>query len=491
MEGEIVMKLNKFASLTFIVAFLIVTLFVSSTDAQASFAILGSNASRDFIEPLADQYELDTGIRPHTGSGGSLAALRDLVNRRVINGLVVDITNSAMSLYEMENHPENPAYSTWIATARANGTPIREIRVAIEPLVFIVHRNNPIRDREFTLEQVRDIFRGTYTNWSQLGGAAQPINIHWAGSHRLRREQLGGAAGDTGIDNKGFKFEKWFLCFDDMTPNRLPPVSASAIFGNVSNDPAGIGYDGLWFAKRDIRSHGEQVRIMTITGPEQADPVRGVEMSRKHPVARYLYMFYLEGDISQEALNFLEYVQQPTAQRIIGGYVLPLLPPARTFEIAIMPTGSPELEQTINFQENLSNSANFEIDMHGETEFVVFARNNTRHDGAFPVLRTTNGTIENRGLFVVHRENDPTRFHGLANNNITELRLHDITRGDVILFAYNGQTVSIAFEPYPVEPCEPDYAPSVPSDSGGCNAGALATTATLLLLPIVFRKKQK
>ena len=128
---------------------------------------------------------------------------------------------------------------------------------------------------------------------------------------------------------------------------------------------------------------------MTLKGPDKADDVKGDEPSRKYPVSRYLYMYIREGDISTEAQDFLKYMLQPAAQKIIGTFVQPLLPPARTFEIGIMPKGKPQLEQKVSFPENISSHKDFKINVDDENEYVVYARNNTIYNGTFPTLKTS------------------------------------------------------------------------------------------------------
>lgn len=52
-------------------------------------------------------------------------------------------------------------------------SPAQEHIIAVDGLVMIVHPSNPIQS--LTTAQVEDIYSGKVTNWSELGGADQPI----------------------------------------------------------------------------------------------------------------------------------------------------------------------------------------------------------------------------------------------------------------------------------------------------------------------------
>jgi len=472
---------KKHLVLKLFVAFFAITLLAGSASAQV--ITRGAMLHHYLLQDLAAQFMLENpGANVLVQTGGAGASLPLLINR------TADILNSPLTLNELAQTGTDPANA--IADANSQGISIEEIKIGIDGIDFFVHPSNPVTS--LTLGQLRAIFRGDITNWNEVGGNNHAITVYWPGHHivDLPRRNSAGAT-PPGTDHKGFVIEEWFMSFNEMLgtgsffpgftfPGHVyePALHQNQIFGAVANNPHGIGYDSIFFVNRDLRGPGPLVRSLTIIGPDEAeDSVRGDEFSRKYPVARHLLMLIRGGDTSQEALDFLDFIRSPAGQRIIGRAVMPILPPARTFEIAIIPAGSPELEQTISFQENVSNRMNFVVNMHGETEFIVFARNNTSHDGTFPTLRTANGAIENRGLFVVHRDNDPEHFHGLASNNITELRLSNIAHGDAMWFIYNGQRINVAF--------------GSSSSSGGCSTAGFALTAALLLLPIVFRKKRK
>ncbi len=58
--------------------------------------------------------------------------------------------------------------------AEDKGVELIYVPVGLEAFVFFVNENNPVDN--LTTEQIRDIYGGKYTNWSQVGGANRIIN---------------------------------------------------------------------------------------------------------------------------------------------------------------------------------------------------------------------------------------------------------------------------------------------------------------------------
>jgi len=58
--------------------------------------------------------------------------------------------------------------------AEEQGVELVYVPVGLEGFVFFVNKNNPVDS--LTVDQIRDIYGGTYTNWKQLGGANRVIN---------------------------------------------------------------------------------------------------------------------------------------------------------------------------------------------------------------------------------------------------------------------------------------------------------------------------
>ena len=60
------------------------------------------------------------------------------------------------------------------AYAQEKGVELVYVPIGLEAFVFFVNENNPVGD--LTVEQIRKIYAGEYTNWSEVGGVNRIIN---------------------------------------------------------------------------------------------------------------------------------------------------------------------------------------------------------------------------------------------------------------------------------------------------------------------------
>ena len=54
-------------------------------------------------------------------------------------------------------------------------SPTQERIVAVDSMVVVTHPSNEVS--ELSMDQLRGVFTGQITNWSQLGGADRPIDV--------------------------------------------------------------------------------------------------------------------------------------------------------------------------------------------------------------------------------------------------------------------------------------------------------------------------
>ena len=473
--------MKKHHVIKFFFAVLALSMYVGCADAQ-QVVVRGSGISQEVTAPVATRYMNDfPGTDINVGGGSMANAIRSLARNDTdaypqaplyadgLPGVFVDIANTAIALDEQDRADTLQI----IDVLKNKGTPIREVRVAIDAFDFFVHKDNPVRS--LTFDQLKLIYKGGITNWNEVGGANEPIIVYHTGPPA----RPGGGT----TDGRAIAIQKWFLNFDEIIGidvqedrNNGSPLT---IIQRVAADPRGIGYDGAYYVNQN-----PDVISLNVIGPDRAaNSIIGDEPSRRFPVARYLSMLIRDDDASKEAIAFLEYMQQPTAQEIVGGLVLPAFPPARTFEIGIMPKGKPEQEQKFSFQENVSSSKNFLFNMEDKTELVLYAKNNTLVDGTSLSLTAVNGKPKGIGApkyWIKDHVTAITPPVGLANCNVTELSL-SVTPGDELAFDYNGQKINVTFGKAPF---------------GGCNASGLFAGVFFLLLfafskSVFGRMKQK
>lgn len=77
--------------------------------------------------------------------------------------------------------------------AEEQGVELVYVPIGLEACVFFVNENNPVDD--LTVEQVRDIYSGEYTNWSEVGGSNRVINpvsrLEGSGSQTMMEAFMG------------------------------------------------------------------------------------------------------------------------------------------------------------------------------------------------------------------------------------------------------------------------------------------------------------
>lgn len=113
---------------------------------SGKISISGSTSIGPLMEKIAEDYEEEnTGVSIEINQVGSSAGIKDAINK------VSEIGMSSRELKEEEEEKE------------VNGTVI-----AYDGIAIITNKNNPIKN--LTMEQIKDIYTGKITNWSEIEG---------------------------------------------------------------------------------------------------------------------------------------------------------------------------------------------------------------------------------------------------------------------------------------------------------------------------------
>jgi len=217
------------------------------------------------------------------GSGTGIAAL--------ING-TTDICASSRDIKDTER-----------AQAEQKGITPVETMVARDGIAIVVNPKNPVQ--ELSLDQLRKMYTGVYTRWSQVGGPNEPITA-------LSRESSSGTY---------VFFQEHVLNKEDFAQTvRLMPAT-SAIIQSVVLDRWSIGYVGIGYA----HEAGPQVKILGVKATEAGLAVMPTEAavhSGEYSIARPLF-FYTDGDPTGAVKQFVDFCLGPDGQRIVRetGYV--------------------------------------------------------------------------------------------------------------------------------------------------------------------------
>ncbi len=173
--------------------------------------------------------------------------------------------------------------------------PGNENVVALDGIVLIVHRDNPVR--ALTPAQVTDLLSGAVTNWSAMGGPDRPVAVYADDSRSgtfdtIRRRLFTRAAALAAT-------AEHFEAHEDV---------ADAVAG----DPGGIGFVALAYTR-----NARPVALARACGLPPVEPTAFQVKTEEYPLSRRLY-FYVGDRRSPVAEDFLRYALSPAAEAAIG-----------------------------------------------------------------------------------------------------------------------------------------------------------------------------
>ena len=154
---------------------------------------------------------------------------------------------------------------------KADGDPLEQKAIGRDALVFIVNEDNPVQS--LTLQQLKDIYAGTITNWKDVGGNDAPIVV-------VGREAGSGTRG---------AFEE-LLKLEDACKYSNELDSTGAVMAKVASTPGSIGYVSL-----DVLD--DTVKALKLDG---AEPTEENIKAGKYFLSRPFVMA-TKGEISEQS----------------------------------------------------------------------------------------------------------------------------------------------------------------------------------------------
>lgn len=167
--------------------------------------------------------------------------------------------------------------------------------IAMDGLAVIVHKDNPVG--ALTLDQIKDIYTGSITNWKDVGGEDRSIVV-------MVRDSASGT---------GEFFWEFVLKKEEVVAGALEKNSNGAMHSSISTTQGGIGYVGLGFLDEDVKA----LPIHTDEYGNIEPSVRNVLLA-KYPIARNLN-FITKGDPTGLQKNFIDFVLSEAGQAIVEG----------------------------------------------------------------------------------------------------------------------------------------------------------------------------
>lgn len=244
-----------------IVGILTIALVVTGcTSSTSNITVNGSTSVESFFtETLAPQMESDLGITTEYQATGSSDGIK-----AAIDG-TADFGTSSRNLDDEE------------------AAQLSQEILAYDGIAVIVNPENPVTD--LTSEQVRQIFTGEITNWSELGGNDSDIVV-------VSRED---ASGTRSAIEELIGFE------DQLVDGATIADGNGNVASTVGENPNAIGYVSF----TTLEANSETITGLNIDG---AEPTPGNVVSGDYPIARPFLIVYRPDtltDTKQEVLDWL------------------------------------------------------------------------------------------------------------------------------------------------------------------------------------------
>ena len=248
----------------------------SGSGSAQTLTVAGSTTVLPIAEMAAEGYEQQTGTKVLVSGLGSSAGIEAASNG------TADIATSSRELTEEEASHE------LVATV-----------IAHDGIAVIVNPDNPVSG--LTTQQLRDIYAGKITNWSEVGGPDLAIQV-------VNRDEASGT-------REAFRT----IVMGDASFDRSAAVlpGTGQVRDVVSRTPGAIGYISIGFVESDYAT--TSVRSLPIDGVEATE--ENVE-SGAYPISRDLY-FFTNGDPQGEAYGYIPDVLSAAMDQTIRdpGYI--------------------------------------------------------------------------------------------------------------------------------------------------------------------------
>lgn len=254
------------------------TLSLTGSAFANNLVLNGSTTVLPIAQSAAEKFmEANPGISVTVSGGGSGNGIK-----AIIDG-TTDVANSSRFIKDSE-----------VKAAVEKGTYPVPFAVAMDALIPVVHPSNPIKD--ISIEQLRKVYTGEFTNWKELGGEDAKIAV-------------------VGRDTSSGTYEVWdekVMNKERVTPRALVVASNGAMVQTVAKNKLALGYIGVGYIN-------DSIKTLSVEGIE--GNMRTV-LDGEFPVSRYLYMF-TRGWPEGNALKFINFVLSDAGQEIVGktGYI--------------------------------------------------------------------------------------------------------------------------------------------------------------------------
>mgnify|MGYP006048880865 FL=1 len=188
-------------------------------------------------------------------------------------------------------------------TAEAKGLELKMTPVGREAFVFFVNKKNPINS--LTLDQIRGIYSGEITNWSQVGGNDEDIRAFQRPQDSGSQTALQYLMGDTPIMEAPT---------DDVVSGMGGIINEVAQYKNYKN---AIGYTFRYYSTEMVGN--DEIKLLAIEGIE---PTKENIRNDSYPITSEFYAI-TAGTENPNVDKLLQWILSPQGQQLVEkvGYV--------------------------------------------------------------------------------------------------------------------------------------------------------------------------
>lgn len=242
-------------------------------EAAGKIAIDGSTTVGPIAKAFAEHFTRSTGVQVTVSESGSGNGAKSLINK------TCDIATMSRPMKDNE-----------IAAAKGKGINPVEHMVALDGLCMIVHPSNRVNGLK--KDQIRGIYMGKYTNWSQIGGPNAPIVM-------IQRESNSGTQDS---------FKELVMGKDNPVSKRTETqASSGAVKSRVASTPTAIGFVGMGYVDNSVKA-------LIVDG---IDPDPKTVKNGTYPIHRPLF-FYTNGQPAGVVKQFVDMPKTPEGKKIIS-----------------------------------------------------------------------------------------------------------------------------------------------------------------------------
>jgi len=182
-------------------------------------------------------------------------------------------------------------------TPAEKGAGLKEQVIAIDGIAIIVHKSNPVKN--LTIEQIRDIFSGAITDWSQVSGG------------KAKQGRIAVVSREAGSGTRG-AFEE-LVGLKTLVAGATESTSTGAIKAGIAGNPDAIGYISLG-------SLDKTVNAVSVGGvaATNANVVKGT-----YKIARPFIVLYKD-NARAESKAFLAWMLSKQGQTIVKTSWIPV-----------------------------------------------------------------------------------------------------------------------------------------------------------------------